>query len=82
MSPISSLIKGLFGELQGSPWAKVSFHSQIYRSIKDVTIPISKGMARMDPVIVSKHGVFAAETRNINGWGHDGEVAPKAWRRF
>ena len=67
MSHFSSF-KGWVGEAQGSLAAKIRLDSQIYRSIKNVTIPTANGTTQIDHVIVSKYGIFVVETKNIKGW--------------
>jgi len=39
-----------------------------YRLIKDVTLPVGDGTTQIDHVVVSTHGVFVIETKNMKGW--------------
>jgi len=76
MSHFSSF-KGWVGEAQGSLAAKIRLDSQIYRSIKNVTIPTANGTTQIDHVIVSKYGIFVVETKNIKGWIYGDEKQPQ-----
>jgi restriction system protein len=77
MTLISSF-KGWVGEMQGTLAAKIRLDSQIYRSIKNVTIPTANGTTQIDHVIVSKYGIFVVETKNIKGWIY-GEERQAQW---
>lgn len=52
----------------------LSFHldKKIYRLIKDVTLPVGDGTTQIDHLVVSRHGIFVIETKNMTGWifGH------------
>ena len=54
--------------MQGSLAAKIRLDSEIYRSINNVTTPTANGTTQIDHVIVSKDGIFVAETKKIKGW--------------
>jgi hypothetical protein len=76
MSIISSL-KGWVGEMQASLTAKIRLDPQVYRSINNVTIPTANGTTQIDHVIVSRHGIFVVETKNIKGWIYGDEKQPQ-----
>lgn len=42
--------------------------SKAYRSIHDLTLPTKRGTAQIDHVVISPHGVFVIETKNLTGW--------------
>jgi restriction system protein len=72
MSLVSSF-KGWVGEMRGTLAAKIRLDSKVYRSINNVTIPTANGTTQIDHVIVSRHGIFVVETKNIKGWIYGGE---------
>jgi len=39
-----------------------------YKTIKNVTLPAEGGTTQIDHIIVSEHGVFVIETKNMKGW--------------
>lgn len=68
MGLLSSL-KGWFGEAAGSLAQRMLLDTTIYHSINNVTILAADGSStQIDHVIVSKHGIFAIEAKNMNGW--------------
>lgn len=62
------LIKGKIGEGVVNLAAKLRLDPEIYRLIKDVTVPSKTGTTQIDHVIVSKFGLFVIETKNYKGW--------------
>jgi restriction system protein len=75
---IMSFIKGWFGEAQGA-FAQWAFLDQsIYTSLNNITIPTSNGTTQIDHIIVSRHGIFVVEAKNIEGWIF-GEKKQKQW---
>jgi restriction system protein len=68
--------KGWIGELQVHLLTKFSLDKNVYRLIKNVTIPADEGTTQIDHVIVSRFGVFVVETKNLRGWifGKEGNV--------
>ncbi len=65
---LTSLIKGWVGEVQGTLANKIFLDSQIYLGLNNVTIPTFNGTTQIDHVIVSRHGVFVVESKNMDGW--------------
>ncbi|MCX7173750.1 MAG: nuclease-related domain-containing protein [Proteobacteria bacterium] len=62
-------IKGWFGESAGSLAQWLMLDAAIYHSLKDVTILAADGSStQIDHVIVSRHGIFVIEAKNMNGW--------------
>jgi len=62
-------IKGWFGESAGSLAQWLMLDPAIYHSLKDVTILAADGSStQIDHVIVSRHGIFVIEAKNMNGW--------------
>jgi hypothetical protein len=72
----SSWFKGWIGELQINLITKVFLDRDVYRLIKNVTIPADGGTTQIDHVIVSRFGVFVVETKNLRGWifGKEGDA--------
>jgi hypothetical protein len=64
----SPWFKGWIGELQVNLITKFSLNKDVYHLIKNVTIPVDGGTTQIDHVIVSRFGVFVAETKNLRGW--------------
>ncbi len=64
---LTSLIKGWFGEAQGS-LAHIFLDSDTYITLNNVTIPIANGTTQIDHVIVSRFGIFVVEAKNMKGW--------------
>lgn len=52
----------------------LSYHldRNVYRLIADVTLPVGDGTTQIDHLVVSPHGIFVIETKNMKGWifGH------------
>jgi predicted RNA-binding Zn-ribbon protein involved in translation (DUF1610 family) len=74
---LSSLIKGWFGEVQGTLAKKMFLDADIYFDVNNVTIPTSNGTTQIDHVIVSRYGIFVVETKNIDGWIFGDEKSPQ-----
>ena len=65
---LTSFIKGWVGEAAGAVAQKIFLDPQIYHSLNNVTIPTSNGTTQIDHVIVSRHGIFVVESKNMAGW--------------
>jgi restriction system protein len=64
----SNWFKGVFGEWQVNLLIKLFLDKNHYHLIKNVTLPTDNGTTQVDHIIVSKHGIFVVETKNIKGW--------------
>jgi restriction system protein len=62
------MIKGRIGEGLVNLAAKLHLDPELYRLIKDVTVPTKTGTTQIDHVVVSKFGLFVIETKNYKGW--------------
>lgn len=68
MGLLSSL-KGWFGEAAGSLAQRMLLDTEIYLAINNVTLLAADGSStQIDHVIVSRHGIFVIEAKNMNGW--------------
>lgn len=61
-------MKGILGELMVNLAAKFFLDKNIYTLFKNVTLPTEDGTTQIDHIIVSRHGVFVIETKNMKGW--------------
>lgn len=70
-------IKGWFGEkgVQLGMW--FGLDGKVYRRIHDLVIPCQGGTTQIDHVLVSVHGIFVVETKNMNGWIFGDERSPQ-----
>ncbi|WP_404359481.1 NERD domain-containing protein [Methylotuvimicrobium sp. KM1] len=64
----SPFMKGVLGEFQVNLAAKFFLDKNVYRLFKNVTLPTEDGTTQIDHIIVSRHGVFVIETKNMKGW--------------
>jgi restriction system protein len=74
----SPFIKGVLGEFQVNLAAKFFLDKDIYKRFKNVTLRTEDGTTQIDHVIVSRHGVFVIETKNMKGWIF-GSPQQKTW---
>ena len=65
---LTSLVKGVVGEMMGSLVAKLFLDKQSYRSLNNVTLNTSNGTTQIDHVIASRYGIFVIEAKNYQGW--------------
>lgn len=71
--------KGLLGEFQVNLLARLLLPKDDYHLIKNVTLPTKDGgTTQIDHVIISQHGVFVIETKNMKGWIY-GKANQKTW---
>jgi len=65
----SPWMKGKIGEAIVNTSNKLLLDKNIYSPVKDVTLQLSDGSTtQIDHIVVSKHGVFVIETKNMKGW--------------
>lgn len=70
----SPWMKGKMGETIVNASNKLFLDKDIYSSVKDITLQLSDGTTtQIDHIVVSKHGVFVIETKNMKGWIFGGE---------
>jgi len=74
----SAWFKGILGEWQVNLLIKFFLDKNKYHLIKNVTLPTEDGTTQIDHIIVSKHGVFVVETKNMKGWIF-GSESQKQW---
>jgi hypothetical protein len=67
------LVKGYIGELLVRLLTRFMLDKHTYHKLHNVTLPTPDGTTQIDHVIVSRFGVFAVETKNMQGWIFGGE---------
>ncbi|WP_170363858.1 nuclease-related domain-containing protein [Ruegeria arenilitoris] len=64
----SAWFKGASGEF----WVRSALRSRLgaadYTLLNDLTLPVRGGTTQIDHVVVSIHGIFVVETKNMSGW--------------
>ncbi|CAN5300031.1 NERD domain-containing protein [soil metagenome] len=71
--------KGWVGETQVNVANWLMLDAAVYRRISNVTLVAADGTTtQIDHVIVSRHGVFVIETKNMSGWIY-GKEHGKTW---
>ncbi len=68
--------KGWLGESGARVGMWIWLNGKTYRRIHDLIIPSRGGTTQIDHVIVSIHGVFVVETKNMKGWIFGDERSP------
>lgn len=63
-----NVVKGWFGEKITSAGIWALLDKDEYRRIDDLIVPSRNGTAQIDHVLVSVHGIFVIETKNMKGW--------------
>lgn len=61
------LVKGYLGELAVRLLARLLLDRSLYRRLHNVTLSTPDGTTQIDHVFVSRFGVFALETKNMQG---------------
>jgi len=70
----SPWMKGKIGEAIVNTSNKLLLDKNVYSPVKDITLQLSDGTTtQIDHIVVSKHGVFVIETKNMKGWIFGGE---------
>ena len=77
-SQLRAKIKGARGERSVIQAIEKGLDKEIYKVINDVTINFDGGTTQIDHVIVSVHGVFSVETKNMKGTIY-GRARDKNW---
>ena len=64
-------------------------NEQEYRVLTDIILPIAGGTTQIDHLVLSRHGIFVIETKNMSGWIFGGadqqkwtQVQKRSKRRF
>ena len=73
---ISNLFKGWAGEAMGAVAHWALLDKSIYFPLNNLTLPTKNGTTQIDHVIVSRHGIFVIESKNIDGWIFGDERSP------
>lgn len=60
--------KGTLGEHKVNAGISRLLDQNVYRLIKNVTLPIGNSTTQIDHLIVSPFGIFVIETKNMKGW--------------
>lgn len=63
----SPRFKGMIGEYAVNKFAE-KLDQDVYRLVKNVTLPTSDGTTQIDHIIVSVYGIFVIETKFMKGW--------------
>jgi restriction system protein len=63
-----AVFKGWLGEKGAQVGMWLWLDARVYRRVHDLIIPSGEGTAQIDHVIVSVHGIFVVETKNMKGW--------------
>lgn len=64
----SAWFKGKLGEFKVNVGVSLLLDRNVYRLIKNVTLPVGDGTTQIDHLVVSPYGIFVIETKNIKGW--------------
>jgi len=61
--------KGKLGEFKVNLGTSLHLDRQVYRLIKNVTLPVgTTDTTQIDHLVVSPYGIFVIETKNMKGW--------------
>ena len=64
----SAWFKGKFGEFLVSLLFKLFLPKNKYTVLHNITLPTEDGTTQIDHIVVSPHGLFVVETKNMKGW--------------
>lgn len=64
----SAWFKGRLGERAVRRKIESSLDPATYRQFSDLVLPSQKDTTQVDHVVVSRHGIFVIETKNMSGW--------------
>ncbi len=65
--------KGKLGEFIVNLSTRLFLDKATYHLVKNITLPTEDGTTQIDHVIVSRHGIFVVETKNMGGAIYGGE---------
>ena len=74
---LKALVKGWIGEALGAYAHWRHLDPSVYTPLNNITIRTTTGTTQIDHIIVSRHGVFVVEAKNIDGWIFGGESEPQ-----
>ena len=77
MRAMFAAFKGWLGEKGAQAGMWLWLDAKTYRRIHDLVIPSGDGTTQIDHVIVSIHGIFVVETKNMKGWIFGDERSPR-----
>ena len=69
--------KGWLGEKGAQVGMWIWLDGRVYRRLHDVIIPSGATTTQIDHIVVSVHGIFVVETKNMKGWIFGDERSPK-----
>lgn len=64
----SAWFKGKLGESKVNLGLDFLLDQEVYRLVKDVTLPVGDGATQIDHLVISPYGIFVIETKNMKGW--------------
>jgi hypothetical protein len=70
----SPFFKGKVGEFAVSLTNRLRLDRSVYHTLDNITLPDGDGTTQIDHIIVSRHGLFVIETKNMKGWIFGGET--------
>ncbi len=59
---------GAAGERRVNKYLNKTLNAEHYTLLKDLTLPTGDGTTQIDHVVLSQHGIFVIETKNMSGW--------------
>jgi len=65
--------KGARGEAKVHAALRAKLDPNTHLVLADVTLPTPGGTTQIDNLILSRHGIFVIETKNMSGWIYGGE---------
>lgn len=71
-------VRGMIGERRVNRALRKSLKNSDYHLFKNVTLPTASGTTQIDHIVVSRHGIFVIETKNMSGWIF-GKSTQKTW---
>lgn len=70
-------LKGWLGELGLSFAARRALNKAAYRRLNNVVVRVASDTTQIDHLVVSRHGIFVIETKNLKGWIFGDEKSSK-----
>jgi len=65
---LKSLIKGWLGETFGTIAYKLLLDPKVYFPLNNITLQTANVTTQIDHIVVSRHGIFVIEAKNMAGW--------------